>query len=405
MPTVRGSTRIAIVGAGIGGLAVAIALRQRGFHVELFEAAEVFRPVGAGILMQPNAMTVLARLGLADAVEHMGIPLERAGVWDAGDLTGGPLQDIDMRAVSARHGRRTVAILRSALQDILAGALAQPPHMGRRCTGVENVDGAHPRIRFASGETVEADVVIAADGIRSTVRASLFPDVRLRYSGQTSWRAVVDTDPGTPPGTAYEYWTPGFRVGFAGVAPGRTYWFTALDAPEGGRGDPAEELAMLRVRSRGMPAHVDALMARTDPAALVRTDLHDLRPRHRWWHGSIVLVGDAAHATTPNLGQGGAQALEDAIALADAMDAHGATARAFTEFERARYAKASRIVRMSLWTGKLGHLRSSLLRRGRNALMRSLPPALVMKQLDGIYRVPSPTQRSGDAAVRLAALD
>src|SRR5687768_8290967 len=113
-----GQPRIAIVGAGIGGLATAIALRLRGFDADVYEAAETLLPVGAGILMQPNAMKVLARLGIADAVERAGIPLERAGIWDADDLAGGPLQEIDMEAVAARHGTRTIAMLRAKLQDI-----------------------------------------------------------------------------------------------------------------------------------------------------------------------------------------------------------------------------------------------------------------------------------------------
>lgn len=261
-------------------------------------------------------------------------------MWDANDLAAGPLQVIDMRAVSSRYGTRTVALLRSALQDVLLGALDQPPRLGYRCVGIERTDTTCPRLRFATGDVEEADVIIAADGIRSAVRAFLFPNLRLRYSGQTSWRGVVDVEPATEPGVAYEYWTGGFRLGFARVAPHRTYWFTALDAPEGERGDPAQELEMLGVRSRGFPAHVGDLLARTDPAAVVHTDLHDLMPPRHWSRGSIVLLGDAVHATTPNLGQGGAQALEDALALADAIAAHGAGPRAFAAYERVRRAKA-----------------------------------------------------------------
>ena len=393
MPMLTASPRIAIVGAGIGGLATAIALRLRGFYAEIFEAAETLRPVGAGILMQPNAMKVLAHLELADAVERVGVPLDHAGVWDANDLAGGPLQVIDMRAVASRHGRRTIALLRSALQDILLGALDRPPRLGHRCVGIERADTPRPLLRFATGAVEEADVIIAADGIHSAVRASAFPELRLRYSGQTSWRGLVDVDPSTEPETAYEYWSGGFRVGFARVAPTVTYWFTALDAPEGGRGDPADELAMLRERSRVFPSPVVDLLARTDPAAVVRNDLHDLMPPRDWSRGSIVLVGDAVHATTPNLGQGGAQALEDALALADAIAMHGAGPRAFAVYGRRRRAKAARVVRASWWTGKIGHLRHPLGRRLRNTVMRRTPTSVVMRQLDAIYTVAPTTTR------------
>jgi 2-polyprenyl-6-methoxyphenol hydroxylase-like FAD-dependent oxidoreductase len=379
--------RIAIIGAGIGGLATAIALRQRGVRADVFEAAETLRPVGAGILMQPNAMTVLARLGLADAVTSAGITLERAGIWDAGDLAGGPLQEIDMSAIARRHGTPTVALLRSALQDVLLAALDEPPRLGQRCVRVEGAGEPRPRIRFASGDIEEADVIIAADGINSAVRGSVFPDRRLRYSGQTSWRGIVDMDPATEPDVAYEYWTGGFRLGYARVAPRRTYWFTALDAREGERGDAGQELAMLRARSRAFPAHIEELLARTDPSAVVRNDLHDLMPVRGWSRGSIVLLGDAGHATTPNIGQGGAQALEDALALADAIAAHGPGARAFAEYERVRRAKAALIVRASWMTGKIGHWRSSFARRVRNAAMRRIPRAILMRQMDTMYTV------------------
>ena len=379
--------RIAIVGAGIGGLATAIALRLRGLHAEVFEAADTLRPVGAGILLQPNAMKVLARLGLADAVEHVGIPLGRAGVWDAEDLARGPLQEIDMDAIARRHGTRTIALLRSALQDVLLGALRDPPRLGCRCARVESMPTGRLRVHFNSGAVEEADVVIGADGVRSAVRASIFPALRLRYSGQTSWRGIVNVEPATDPGTAYEYWSGGFRLGFARVAPGRTYWFTALDAPEGERGDPVEELAMLRVLARRFPAHVDDLLADTEPSAVTRTDLHDLMPPREWSRGQVVLLGDAVHATTPNLGQGGAQALEDALALADAIAAHGPGPRAFTAYRRVRRTKTASVVRSSWWTGKAGHIRNPLVRRVRNFVMRNAPDSVVMRQLDAIYTV------------------
>jgi 2-polyprenyl-6-methoxyphenol hydroxylase-like FAD-dependent oxidoreductase len=379
------SPRIAIVGAGIGGLATAIALRLRGFDADVYEAADTLLPVGAGILMQPNAMKVLARLGLAGAVERAGIPLARAGVWDALDLAGGPLQDIDMDGIATRHGTRTIAMLRSALQDVLLAALDRPPRLGCRCVRIEQSATSRQRLHFASGEIADADVVIGADGVRSAVRASIFPSLRLRYSGQTSWRGIVHGEPGTESRTAYEYWSGGFRVGFARVATARTYWFTAMDAPEGGRGNPVDELAMLRERARAFPSHVGELIARTDPEALLRNDLHDLMPPRRWWNGQVVLLGDAAHATTPNLGQGGAQALEDSLALADAIAVHGPGPRAFDVYQCVRQAKAARIVRTSWWVGKAGHVHNPIVRRVRNLLMRRTPASVVMRQLDGIY--------------------
>ena len=150
---------------------------------------------------------------------------------------------------------------------------------------------------------------------------------------------------------------------------------------------------MLRRRSRDFPSHVAELLAHTDPAAVVRNDLHDLMPPRRWSRGPIVLVGDAVHATTPNLGQGGAQALEDALVLADAIAAHGAGPRAFTAYERLRRAKAARVVRASWWVGKTGHIRHPLARRVRNTVMRWTPTSVVMRQLDAMYTVAAATTR------------
>jgi 2-polyprenyl-6-methoxyphenol hydroxylase-like FAD-dependent oxidoreductase len=301
--------RILIVGGGIGGVAVAVALRQRGFEPSVYEAAPELHPVGKGIWVPTNAMQVLDRLGLSAAVARAGWPLERIQLRSVRD---GLLQDFDLRPVIARFGHATISIHRAALVQTLADALpAGTVHLGKRCTGVES-DPAGVTVRFADGSQERGDLLIGADGIHSAVRERLFPPVELRYSGQTCYRGIADMElPAGLEHTCWEVWGGALRVGFSAIGPRSLYWFAPLLAPAGSPA-PAKALsAWLADQYAAFPAPVPEMLRQT-AAEIIRTDLYDFAPRSPWSCGRVVLLGDAAHATTPNLGQGGAQALEDA---------------------------------------------------------------------------------------------
>lgn len=376
---------IAIVGGGIGGLTAAIALAARGFRPRVYEAAPELRTVGAGIWVPPNAMQVLARLGLADAVAAKGSPIRIAEVRDA---RAGVLQRADLSYAVREFGHPTVAIHRGRLQRVLADHLpADAIHTGRACTGVEERDG-RVLVRFADGDAAEAPLVIGADGLRSAVRRSIFPEIPLRYSGQTSWRGVATHS--LPPeldGTGWEVWSAGARFGFSAIGHGEVYWYATEDALEGESDAPRTVAAKLRALAEPFPAPIPQIVAATDEARITRTDLVDFAPIASWHRGRVALLGDAAHATTPNLGQGGAQAIEDAWVIADRLAAGRDAEAAFAAYERIRMPKARMVVTTSWRFGKMVHLRNPLARAARNLLLRAMPASVGRRQMDALYRL------------------
>jgi 2-polyprenyl-6-methoxyphenol hydroxylase-like FAD-dependent oxidoreductase len=376
---------VVIVGGGIGGLTAAVALRQRGFAPRLYEAAPELREVGAGIGVPPNAMQVLARLGLADSVAAEG---RRTRFAELHDAKAGLLRRAPMSFAAGGVEHPTVAIHRGRLQRVLAAA--PPPdsiHTGMQCAAVEQ-SGERVTLRFADGTSTEADVAIGADGLRSTVRRSIFGDVRLRYSGQTSYRGVTEFElPAEFDGVGWEVWSAGARIGFSPIGHGEVYWYATVDAPEGGSDARGTLRAKLDALAAPFPAPIPALVAATDESRITRTDLTDLAPLASWHRGRVVLLGDAAHATTPNLGQGGAQAIEDAWVLADQLAKHAAPEPAFAAYERIRMPKAQLVVRQSWRFGKMVHLSNPIARAARNFLVHAIPEAISRSQTDALYRL------------------
>jgi 2-polyprenyl-6-methoxyphenol hydroxylase-like FAD-dependent oxidoreductase len=374
-----------VIGGGIGGLAVAIALGQRGIRAQVHEATPELRPVGAGIVMPPNALTVLHRLGLADRVRNAGRELQRAEIHDA---SAGRLQAMDVRDAERRYGYGMIGIHRARLHSILADALPSTDLLlDRTCVGIE-VRSDRAVAEFRDGSRVEATILIGADGLRSAVRHSLFPGVAPRYSGQTSFRGIVRRHDGElDAGTVREIWGPGNRFGYVPIGEGEVYWFATYDASAGEGDGPQGMPSRLAERFAAYPAPVPELIAGTALDAITRTDMYDLPSLPRWYSGRAVLLGDAAHATTPNLGQGGAQAIEDAFVLANRLATDLDPIAAFEAFQRARQPKTDLIVSRSFQLGRIAHLSNPVGRRLRNLILRATPESVARRQTEVLFRV------------------
>jgi 2-polyprenyl-6-methoxyphenol hydroxylase-like FAD-dependent oxidoreductase len=375
--------RVLIIGGGIGGLTAAVALRQRGLDVAVYETAPELRPVGKGIWVPTNAMIVLQRLGLSDAVSRAGWTLERIQIRD---VTDGVLQDVDLRGIMACYGHSTVSIHRAALVQVLADALpAGTVHLDKRCTGFEQ-DDRGVTARFADGTQVRGEILVGADGIHSTIREQLIPAVPLRYSGQTCYLGIADWAP--PNGLAqmcWEVWGGANRIGFSAIGPRQLYWFAPQTAPANDPW-PAGPLAeWLADKYAGFPSPVPEMLAHTPSADIVRTDLYDFAPLRSWSRGRVVLLGDAAHAMTPNLGQGGGQAVEDAYVLAEQLARCPESRQAFQAYESVRMGKVRWIVKTARQHGRMAHVRNRLARKVRNGLVKRMPEWLTQRQLDKLY--------------------
>ncbi len=374
-----------VIGGGIGGLCTALALRRRGFEAVAYEAAPELRPVGKGIWVPTNAMQVLERLGINDAVGRAGWPLERIQV-----STSTPrrvLMDLDLRKFEAKYGYTTVSIHRADLVRVLADALpADALRLGKRCVGVQ-ADDAGVTARFEDGTEDRGELLVGADGIHSGVREHLFPGVGTRYGGQTCYRGIADMElPKDLARTCREVWGGAARMGFSAVGPRQVYWFAPVTAPAGAPGPAGAAMSSyLADLYAGFPPPIPDVIRNTPAEEIIRTDLFDIPPLGRWWRGRVVLLGDAAHAMTPNLGQGGAQAIEDAYVLADRLTSCPTVGEAFAQYERLRMPKVRWVVRTARRLGRLAHVRGRWTRAVRDAALRLTPAWVNEKPFDRLY--------------------
>lgn len=363
---------ILIAGAGIGGLTLGCALARAGLPFRIVDRAPDLRPAGAGITLADNAFRALAHIGLDARVRACGAQLGVAAIQRP---SGRPITAIDTREAGLGS---SVAMARTRLQQALLASLGQEVELGRDVVSYEQDEHA-VRVRFADGGAAEGTLLIGADGLHSRVRTTMLGETPLRYSGQTSWRAIaraafVDPDRVT------ETWGASRRFGVVPIGGGDVYWFAVADAPAGGRDGEDVRDALARMFA-GWHAPIEALIAATDPAAILRTDIADRAPVDRWIDGRVALVGDAAHPMTPNLGMGGCQAIEDALVLADALAREGETPAALAGYQARRLARANGFVERSRRLGQLAHVRPAALRWLRDAALGCVPRGVAVRAL------------------------
>ncbi|QJY48668.1 FAD-dependent monooxygenase [Pseudonocardia broussonetiae] len=367
--------RAVVIGAGIGGLAAAAGLRRAGADVVVLERAAELRAVGAGLSLWRNGFTALDALGLGDAVRAR--TSASAAALQAGQRTpdGRWLARLPGTAVADLR-----VVHRADLQEVLGDAAGEV-RCGVDVTGV-SADG---RTVTHSGGVEPADLVVAADGIRSAVRASWPGDPGLRYSGYSAWRGVTRT-PVDLLGGAGETWGRGLRFGLVPLHDGRVYWFGVRSMPAGV--PPHDEHVAARAAFAGWHAPIPAVLDATDPDAVHRLDIHDLAaPLRTFRRGRCVLLGDAAHAMTPDLGQGGGQALEDAATLVRLLTGDtGGVDRALDRYDALRRPRTARLLRTSRRVGAVAQASSPVAAAIRDGVVRLLPDAWTASQVAAVQR-------------------
>ncbi|GGP51264.1 monooxygenase [Streptomyces sindenensis] len=396
-----------MAGGGIGGLTAAVALSRRGWRVTVCERALALTGIGAGIVLAPNALRALESIGLGPAVS-VGESL--AGVLGLRTSDGAWLSRTG--AAASRYGLPARAVHRGFLIDALAAAL--PPGALRLGVSVGGVDEAAEGavvVRTSAGE-LRADAVVAADGLRSALRGQLFPrHPGPRHAGETGWRAVL-SGAGLPALPAAETWGKGERFGIVPLADGRVYVYATAVAGPGTR--PADHRAELVRRFGGwhdpIPALLDRLDRREpDPVTILHHDFHELAvPLPRFHSGRVALLGDAAHAMTPNLGQGGCQAIEDAVVLAHLLAGDTGVPAALAAYTEARLGRTTRISRRSRRMGDFARLSHPLAVSVRNFAVRATPSAVTTRGLDtllGWQPPPGPAPALGSAQSSSRSVD
>ncbi len=385
-----------VIGAGIGGLATAVALHQRGWRVSVHERAASLEPVGSGIGMAPNALRALDVLGVGDAVRARavrqdGVALRRS--------TGGVLATTSAEAFERAYGDTVMALARAELVDFLRDGLpADRLHLSSEVQLLDHGSHDRPALLATPEGEVRADFVVAADGLRSPTRATLFPDhPGPEYSGFTTWRTIVHAPSGPLP--VGETWGPGAAVGVVPLADGRLYLYAAAHVPPGERAADSDERAELLRRFGQWFDPIPRLLASADSEQVLRHDVWELvRPLREFNRGRVALVGDAAHAMTPFQGQGACQAIEDAVVLAAELD-RAQDRASLAGYSAARVPRTTTVASRSRRVAGLIAWRSTPAVALRDALMRCgglLPEKLVVRAAAPMLDWAPPLQPAGN---------
>jgi 2-polyprenyl-6-methoxyphenol hydroxylase-like FAD-dependent oxidoreductase len=346
--------KVIIIGSGIAGLASAIALRRVGIDVAVYERAPQLTEVGAGISLWANALRALDAIGAGDAVRGVAQAQEISEFRAANGFRR--FASFTSEQLQKATGIRPVVVM-THRADLVAALAAMLPvgvaRYGYECVGVDNAP-EQPIARFANGHEDRADLLIGADGIRSAVRAALFGAEAPRYAGYTCWRGVGPRPALLPAGYVGEWWGRGRRFGICTLPGDRVYWFSTLNHAAGGA--VAEEKALVVQTFDGWADPVPEIIASTRAEAIIRSDIVDRPPRKPWLIGRTGLIGDAAHPTTPNLGQGGCMALEDAVVLARCLKGAADPVKGLADFAEERYRRTTFITRRSWSFGRIGQM-------------------------------------------------
>ena len=344
--------RVLIVGAGVGGVSAAVALRRVGVDVKILEAAPELHEVGTGIQVWLNGTAALHEIGVGEEVQRCGAAIE---CMELNSWRRGTLVQLQVGELARKHHRPPALIIRrpDLLHGIASALDDDALEFGAEVVGFEQ-DDSGVTVALADGRTGRGAALVGADGLRSTIRGKLAPDAQPRYSGYQYLRAMTERDERLHPrGRMAMTFGRGDRCGVADPGGGATYFFAVIVAPQGSTDREGGRRGELLERFAKFPEEIRATIEAMPGESIHRDDIFDLEPLETWGEGRATLLGDAAHATTPSMGRGASEAIEDAAVLArclgsaDLRDGRSVQA-ALRSFEAARQ-PATRKIQTTAW--------------------------------------------------------
>jgi 2-polyprenyl-6-methoxyphenol hydroxylase-like FAD-dependent oxidoreductase len=373
--------QITIIGGGIGGLSAGIALQRLGFQVKIYEKRPDHSTKGAGIVLGANALKSLVYLGVGEKIQQAGYGLNECHILSENG------KNLTLLHYKDSTIQNYTMILRSQLSSILTETLKPKTIVyGKKLVDlVQHHDGID--LYFEDGTHTQTEYLIGADGIFSTVRKKFLPYKQLRFAGYTCWRGVVENCPDHIPKRFTETWGPKGRVGIVPLKDHKMFWYALKNCQQD---DP--ELKKWTIKDiiyNFMDYHdpIPQLLERTKENHMIHHDIYDLDPIFQYVFGRVVLLGDAAHATTPNMGQGAGQAIEDALYLSLCLKDSNHIESAFMEYEKQRLQRTRKVVQDSWVLGKVAQLDIPLLCSIRNSMIKLAPNSFHQSRLKNLFEI------------------
>lgn len=373
--------KIGIVGAGIGGLTLAALLREQQHDVHIFEQQAAIKEVGAGIGIGGNVIDKLGDRDLAKGIKNVGHLLETTRMLDA---HGHVLCEVPFDKKTTN-----VTVLRQTLVDTIASYVTDEMlHFNHEVTSVEASESM-ARIHFRQQASQTFDLVVGADGIHSVVRQTVNPKAKVQYQGYTCFRGMVTSMPELG-AVADEYWGSKGRFGIVPLLNGGAYWFAAINAKADDLQFKRFNKPYLQAYFNQYPEPVRQVLDQQPETEILHHDIYDLKPLKTFvYEQRIVLLGDAAHATTPNMGQGAGQAMEDAIVLANVLAKYDTMAAALKRYDKLRVKHTAKVIKRSRKIGRIAQKEGRVSMALRNRFARKLPVWIVVRQLKFLYKAKS----------------
>ncbi|MES0488923.1 MAG: FAD-dependent monooxygenase [Leptospirales bacterium] len=376
---------ILIVGGGIGGLTLAADLEKRGVSYALFESShEIDKNGGGGLKLWPNALRAFREVGAFEAL------VERGSVIKSGIVktdTGEDLARIPLGLIGEKINYPVLSLPRSEILFALREKTSDNNiHYNRKVVKVEALED-RVEIEFSDGTNAMGKVLIGADGARSQIRKKLFPERELVYAGRISWRGLLSVEKGQAPcpdEENWEYFGRGKRFGYAHMGPGKMGWYAPINNDE--TFAPEDVKKYLLSEFKNWPTDVQELIQKTNPDQIIRSPIRYRQFDEAWGKGRVTLLGDAAHAMTPDLAQGACMAIEDGAVLGDCLQRKGATQDALREYEKLRIPRVRNVANKSMQIGKMSNKSGALAFWATKKMWKWMPAKVAIKPIEKIVR-------------------